>query len=134
MVDWSNIEEHARISDEDLARLESPSGKKCPCGKETNVGEDEAWGACYLCYNGNPMDPQKGRRNKMEIVVTVFLDIDDKVADKRNPDLMALSPERRQVIVEQGTQSIVEIALKKHFEESEGVTVSFVKADTVHQS
>ena len=67
----------------------------------------------------------------MEIQVTVFLDIDDKVVDKRNPGLKTLSPDRRQVVIAQGAQSVVKIALEKHF--SEGVTVSFVKADTVPQ-
>ena len=67
----------------------------------------------------------------MQVQVMVFLDIDDKVADRRNPDLKTVTPERRQMLVEQGTQSIVEIALKKHFEESEGVKVGFVKADVV---
>jgi len=61
MVDWSNIEEQASVSDKEMARLKSPSGKKCPCGRETDVGEDEAWGVCYRCYDGNPENPQKGR-------------------------------------------------------------------------
>lgn len=49
-IDWSNLEEMANISPEELQRLDSLSGKRCSCGKETTVGEDEAWGICYKCY------------------------------------------------------------------------------------
>ena len=68
----------------------------------------------------------------MEISVTVLLDVDGKVVNKRNPGLKTLPPDRRQAAIEQGVQGVVTIALEKHF--SEGVTVSFVKADIVPQS
>ncbi len=49
-IDWLNIEEKVDVNPEESARLDSPSGKKCSCGKETTMGEDEAWGVCYKCY------------------------------------------------------------------------------------
>ncbi len=52
-IDWSKIETASDISEKELARLNSPSGNKCPgCNKETTTGEDEAFGACYDCYAG----------------------------------------------------------------------------------
>lgn len=49
-TDFSNIAERANVSLEETKRLDFPSGKKCSCGKETTVGEDEAFGACVDCY------------------------------------------------------------------------------------
>lgn len=70
----------------------------------------------------------------MEIRVTVFLDLDDdKIKNAGNIDLNTSSPERKQAILEQVTQGVVEIALKDHFKDSEGIEVGFVKADTVPQ-
>jgi hypothetical protein len=48
-IDWSKIEK-VEIAKEEMERLDSPSGKKCACGKETTIGEDEAFGACVDCY------------------------------------------------------------------------------------
>lgn len=51
-IDWLKVDLEAKVRSEELARLDSPSGKRCPCGKETTVWEDEAWGVCYQCYKG----------------------------------------------------------------------------------
>lgn len=49
-IDWSNIKEEADVNPEELARLDSPSGDKCSCGKDMTVGESEAFDACVDCY------------------------------------------------------------------------------------
>lgn len=50
-IDWSKVDLKANVSQDELDRLDSLSGKKCSCGKETTVGEDEAWGVCLGCYD-----------------------------------------------------------------------------------
>ena len=50
-TDWSNLDEMLKVSPEEIARLEAPSGKRCPCGRDTTVGEDENFGVCYRCFD-----------------------------------------------------------------------------------
>jgi hypothetical protein len=54
-IDWSKIDLEAKVDPEELARLDSLSGKKCPCGKETTIGEDEAWGFAMDVTNGDKL-------------------------------------------------------------------------------
>lgn len=70
----------------------------------------------------------------MEIRVTVFLDVADNIKNEGNIDLNTITPERQQAILEQTIQSVIEITLKDHFKDADGIEVGYVKADTVPQS
>ena len=70
----------------------------------------------------------------MEICVTVFLDVDDSIKNEGDIDLNTVTPERQQAILEQTTQSVVEITLKDHFKDCKSIEVGFVKANAVPQS
>jgi len=52
-IDWSDMKnQNQYIDPKELARLESPSGEKCPvCKKEMVTGEYEAFGTCYSCQD-----------------------------------------------------------------------------------
>ena len=70
----------------------------------------------------------------MEFQVSVFLDVDkqkvNKISDKIE-NIETISDERQQEVLKCAIEGVVANALQKCFQYSEGVRVSFVKADSV---